>query len=528
MKSIKLLFFFFFISFILTAQETVISDVQLRSFSGLVESGDNYLFFSRKGSNETKGESDFALTFMDENLNVINDKTFSLSKYSDLAGGGINSTNVLMIFYDMMKRNVIFNMLDGEGNIVTSKNEEKVKRAFLMPEYYPNVFTHDDKFLVVRATREGKIGYSLTLLDNELNEVYKSTFAPEKKKMDVLDVHYLNGKIYLLRQTAAGKKFSNEIVCHDASNGDELYVYNLYDGEKSGYPTFLRVNPDEKIYTAGMYFEGEKTSNTDSDGFFYLSLDPEGNSVDYETHDWDEVRKFTKEKGTSVIWGGKSKMMVHDIVLKPDNSLSIIAEGFRKQNKKGVKDTWKYTLGDLSIFDFNSEGYFEEARKIIKPDQVLTVKSETPPKGLKMAMELKKNGYFPYKYHIEYNGKFYLVFSIIEKEKKALGLFAVGAKSYYFFPLESYGIEDAAKVKIREPTVSEGKKGTNKVAGFMSSLNRFDETVYDRDPPMGSNNAYYNYDAMSGVMWKEGKLVFTNYNIMDKTVRFWIEDVPFD
>jgi hypothetical protein len=221
-----------------------------------------------------------------------------------------------------------------------------------------------------------------------------------------------------------------------------------------------------------------------------------------------------------LLWGGKNKVVVHDVVLKADNSLSIIAEGYSK-NKKG-KDKFIYTMGDLSIFDFNADGYFENARKIIKPDQEITVLTEENVRPLKMAMELNRMGYFPYKYHIEHEGKYYLVFSIIDYEKSGfMKIFNLPAKNYYFIPLESYGIEDATKVMIRKPFSGE-KKGN-----FFSSMNNFNETTYDK-MNTDTSSPVYNYEAMSSAQWINGKLVFTNYEFGNQTVRFWIEQVGLD
>lgn len=230
---------------------------------------------------------------------------------------------------------------------------------------------------------------------------------------------------------------------------------------------------------------------------------------------------MTKEKATMLLWGGKNKMVIHDVVLKADNSLSIVAEAYDK-NKKG-KTKYVYTMGDLSILDFNSDGYFENARKIIKPEQTIVVYTEETVRSLKMAMELKRQGYFPYKYHIEKDGKYYLVFSIIEYEKGGfMKIGKVPAKNYYFIPLDSYGIEDAVKVQIRSAYNDEKGK-----SGFFSSAKNFNETEYNK-MNTDFNSPTYNYEDMSGVFYHKGKLIYSNYGFGTRTVRFWIEDVPFE
>ncbi|MEM7551808.1 MAG: DUF6770 family protein [Bacteroidota bacterium] len=535
----------------LKAQENTFEDVRIRAFSGVQPLGNNgYYFSSFSGKNETKGENDFRLTFLDNDLNVKKEKILSLSKYSDLAGSAATDNHVLFVFYDYSKRNVTYMTFDAEGNTIATREISKVKRRLLTSENFPYVFPQGDNFVVVKAEKEDKVGYNIEMVDKDLKSLNSLTFAPEKKEMEILDIKMLDDKLYVLRQTApkSGKTFSNEVVKHDAKTGVEDYVYSLYDGTHSGYPTFVRVNEGGNLYTGGMYFEGTKTSNTDSEGFFYLQLDNSGKSVAYEKHDWGEVKKFFKEKGTSAVWGGKTKIIVQDIVLRPDNSLAVIGEAFRKSkpgkagdgkkafgmpkaglgsiaaSASGVKGpNWAYTLMDLNIFEFDAEGNFVNARKIFKPDQVVYVKSEKKVRGLSMAMELKRNGYFGYKYSIEEGEKQYLVTRMIAEKGK---LITIPKKSVHFIPLEAFGIEESGSVDVRSPTVREKKKGfANAVVGAVSAITAYDETLYDTTDD-STDSFYYNYDNLNGSVYHNGELLFFNYNVLDATLRVWKDKIP--
>ena len=95
------------------------------------------------------------------------------------------------------------------------------------------------------------------------------------------------------------------------------------------------------------------------------------------------------------------------------------------------------------------------------------------------------------------------------------------AKKRIFSHPSNLGISPV-KVTIRAPLGDDKKKGN-----ILSALTNYDETVYDKMTPIG-NNPTYNYSALSGVNWENGKLVYTNYDIFKGSVRFWIEDIPFD
>ncbi len=535
------------------AQENTFDDVAIRGFSGLQPLGDNgyyYACFSAK--NETKGEADFKIAFVDKNFNLVSEKKISISKYSELAGSAAGRSSMLFIFYDLMKRNITYMTFDLEGNLITTRVIPKVKRNLLTPEDYPYVNALGDDFVVVRSDKADKVGYNVERVDKNLKSLSSQTFAPEKKEMEVLDLKMLKDKVYILRQTAAtsGNQFNTEVVKHDAATGVEEFAYNLYDGTHSGYPTFLQVSEEGKIYTAGIYFEGTKTDNTDSEGFFYLQLTNDGQRVAYEKHDWAEVKKFTKEKGTSAFWGGETKIIIQDIVLKPDNSLSVIGEAFRKskpgkageEGKKLVslkkftptlgsltgtdpasQADWAYTIMDLNIFEFDPQGNFVNARKIFKKDQIIYVKSARKVRGLSMALELKRNGYFGYKYHITDNDKQYLVTNRVEEKG---GLVKIPKKYVFFIPLESFGIEEAGSVEVRTPTVTAEKKGfLNDVASAAATLAIGSESFYNTTDQT-NDVSFYNFDAANGSFYNKGDLVFYNFNTVDRTLRVWKDKIP--
>ena len=169
------------------------------------------------------------------------------------------------------------------------------------------------------------------------------------------------------------------------------------------------------------------------------------------------------------------------------------------------------------------ESILKGVRKIFKPDQIIYVRSKGTIRGLKMAMELKRNGYFPYKYHIEEDGKFYLVFYIIEEKGKFV---KIPQKKAYFIPLNAFGIEEAGFVDIRAPMVSEKKKSFgNKVVAAASALARYDETFYDTEDD-SDDYFYMNYNAYNGAIYDKKKLLFFNYHLGKRSVRLWKQDIP--
>ena len=140
-----------------------------------------------------------------------------------------------------------------------------------------------------------------------------------------------------------------------------------------------------------------------------------------------------------------------------------------------------------------------------------------------MALELKRNGYFGYKYHITDNGKQYLVTNRVEEKG---GLVKIPKKYVFFIPLESFGIEEAGFVEVRTPTVTEEKKGfLNDVASAASTLAIGSESFYNTANE-SDDASYFNFDAANGSFFKNGELVFYNFNMIDKTLRVWKDKIP--
>ncbi|MCH8905989.1 MAG: hypothetical protein IH840_02780 [Candidatus Heimdallarchaeota archaeon] len=87
------------------------------------------------------------------------------------------------------------------------------------------------------------------------------------------DVEAGEDRIIVIQITKAklfSKKVKAELVCLSSEEGSILYKYPLFDQEVTGIPSAFLIDKDKNVVTGGMYFNGEKWSNTNSDGIFFL------------------------------------------------------------------------------------------------------------------------------------------------------------------------------------------------------------------------------------------------------------------
>jgi len=437
LKIISLAFFLSAICFHVANSQTVtLNNVSSKGFDGVKSiPGKIYYTFYFGEKSETKGMGNFILELYDMDLKKINTATIELSKNSKLAGSCFSGQYFLFVFTDMNDKKLTMVTLDETGKVIQKKEQDDVKRALLSPDNYANLLAADnDEFIVIRPLKEKKLGYAIERMDKDLNTKWSNEFAPEKGEYDALTSKFSNGKIFVLRHnklSAMGNGFENTVFCYDGATGTEVYNYKIYDGEVSGFPSVIDVDDQGNLFTGGMYFKGTKFDETNSDGLFFLSLDAKGNKVAYSATPWKTVADKIKGDNTSALFGGKTKVLVENIIPKKDGSYTIIAETFRKSNNSAMtggsmgmlglaskspttsephESQIGFTIMDFVLFNFDKSGALADITKINKPDKGIIITGKaTEYNGLKLALFMNKSKMFCYRYILEYNDKQYIV-----------------------------------------------------------------------------------------------------------------------
>ncbi len=519
----------------LSAQNITLEDVSSRSFSGVhVMEGKGYYTFYFGEKTETKGMANFVLELFDLNLNHTKTVTIEMTKFSELSGSAFSDNTFLFSFADQMKKTATWVTIDENGNTIDKKVEEDIKMSLLSPDNYPTIYPiGNGEFVVIKPIKEKKIGYNLERIDAHFNAKYETSYSPEKGSFKVLDSEVKDNKIFVLKEfkpSILTRDFENKIICYDLATGTETYSYNLFDGQDSGFPFILKAGDNGTVTTSGMFFKGDKFDGKNSDGIFYLTLDAEGKEQAYGKTSWKFVQDLIKGDFSSALIGGKTKVLVEDIITHDDGTYSILGETFRKSENpnmvgnnlmkaslgmgsntagtSGNQDVDGFTIMDFVLFNYNKAGVLTGLDKIEKPTKDLIIKGEVANwNALSVALFLKKADIFTYQYQVKTASQQYVVYINYDGVKEMA----------YFLPTNAKTVDGIQSIDMNKG-ISES---LNKFAKFDQALNG-KAITYDTGTFGYINDNPNKYRGITPA--KEGYMLM--YKYFNQKLNIWLEPVP--
>jgi hypothetical protein len=164
---------------------------------------------------------------------------------------------------------------------------------------------------------------------------------------------------------------------------------------------------------------------------------------------WDSMKDQIQGEFSSALLGGKTKIMVEDVIQKKDGGYMVICEQFKKANNSSMTGSGAgamlgsspsssattgpevgFTVLDFVFFNFDATGNLLGIDVVAKDNKEAKVAGKIASgKGLEIANYMKKEGFFCYKEVIEVNGKQVIVYRNDEGFKSKLYFLEVGAKS---------------------------------------------------------------------------------------------------
>lgn len=532
-KFINLLALLLMATVIATAQQVKLEGVSTRGFSGVKSiDGKFYYTFYFGEKSDDKGMANFVLQLYDKDLNAVASKNLEINKNSELAASCFSGKYFLFIFADALKKTRTTFVLDGQGNIVKQKTDEDVRRALLMPDSYPDILAlNDDEFLIIAAEKEKKFGYQVTRVDKDLNEKYSKGFFPEKGIWAIVDSKFQNGKLYLLRKEKPnalwGDKFTYSVQSINTDNGEEAYATALTDGDDGGFPGFISVAGDGSVATGGMYFADGKYDDKNSDGFFFTVISPEGKMNKFNKTPWKKVKDQIKGDFSSNLVGGKTKVLIEDLIKKQDGSYVLLGETFRKSSvgatgagamrgfstgssSKSGDDETGFTVMDFAFFNFSTSGDLTGIDKVEKQTREAVIKGEmSKENGLALAQWLAyKKGYFCYRGLTESDGKQYIMY----KNEDGFKTMA------YFLPVGATSAEGIGSIDM-DKWVSEGLNKVGKLTKWTSG----NKKEFKSETAFGEPESYEIYKNI--IAAKPGYVLLYHYD-SKAALNIWLEPVP--
>lgn len=455
-KSIVWLLLFFASLTTAFAQEIKIEDVRKNEFKGvkaILNKNTNqpagyYTFYvSEKVGG---GMVEFVLELFDTRLNRINKTPITITKRSVVSSSVYNGDSFFFAFADMRKKSITFVTIDDKGNVIKRKEVESDKHHTTEAEVYPDPA---QGFFVIRPIKEKKYGYSIEKLDKELNTLWEKKMVPAKGYIGVESIESVGNRLIVTQiagPNRVSKKMVGQIMCFNNSDGNQLFQYDLYDGEATAMPTAFLLDAENNLVSGGMYFKGIKWDNVNSDGIFFLKLSADGKKLAYTKTAWkDGIQSFLKASTTGFAVGSKPKIFFEDIV-ETAYGYRVIGETFRKNIAVGgglramVKTfTDGHVLGsnstnddsqpmtfeimDLMLFNFSLEGKLAGMTHIPKPHTKITLLDPyNGYGGLALSRVVKEFGYFDYSFSLPQpmNGNLIIVSRILSKTPK-IGIYSI-------------------------------------------------------------------------------------------------------
>lgn len=408
------------------AQSAELTGVRKREFRGVfpilnksTKACEGYYCFY-VNEKEEKGMMNFIIALFDKDFKMIKQTPISITKRSQVDGSEFNGSDFMFLFNDIYKKAVTKVTVDKSGNIIKTLGTIEDKRFEATADVYP---AGEGGFFVVQPIKDPKPGYTIERLDRTLKSTWKKTYGVDKGYTYPEEVTVGNGRIAIIQVTGASRmsaKMHGDLVVLDETSGKDLFTYPLYDGTTTAVPSTLLMDETHNIVAGGMYFNGEKWDNTNSDGIFFLKLDPSGKVLIDRREDWDNgIQKIIKDASKKTLTiSSKPKVYFHSIVQGVDGGYQIIGETFKKNivlmNSVLSDQITGRFIGDINstttdnkpvtfevmdfiIFNFNSKGDMTNVNIIEK--EHTKVSCYYPYQnygGLALAKVVAKYGFFNY------------------------------------------------------------------------------------------------------------------------------------
>jgi hypothetical protein len=375
-------------------------------------------------------------------------------------------------------------------------------------------------------------------MDATLTSKWVKTYLPEKGIWSIEDSKLSNGKLYLLRKEKPnalwGDKFNYAVQSINLENGDITYTTELSQEDDMGFPSFIRVTNNGTVATGGMYFKDGKYDEKNSDGFFFALINADGTVNKFTKSTWKKVKDQVKGDWLNEFFGGKTRVLVEDVLVKKDGTYMIIGETFRKSDdpdntgsgsegklrKLGAlgggsssssssenSDDRGFTVMDFLFINFDANGEFTGITKVEKPSKEAIIKgSLAKESALAMAQALAKRKYFCYREVIEVNGKQYIMYKNEDGFKSKA----------YFLPVGQESVAGIGSIDM-DKWVSEGLNKLGKLGKFTGGNKH---TITDPEPFTNSNPELYK----NIIPAKAGHVLL--YQFFNGKMSMWLQPIP--
>jgi len=308
---------------------------------------DGYYYFYQVDKLK-KGQREYAIKLLDNNLNDIATKSYVDEKYITLADSKFNNQALFMAFENEPKGYYRIALYDKSGTelqkikVDASIKEIQKQRYFETQGFAKLVSAVDNKgFLFNQVKLNKKVGYSLMYVPTDGGNSWEYNSPVDSKEMIFLTPLRANESVVVALQSSKKSLLSgtmnNKIVVLDINTGKLLFEksYNRDEDPKMVTNAFLN---DKNLVLLGEYFKkGENIYKDKSSGLFSETLDFQGNVVSSSEVDWEgQLGKMIDAKtDDDKKKKGRNYVYFHDVVRTQKGTYLAIGERFKRTASAG-------------------------------------------------------------------------------------------------------------------------------------------------------------------------------------------------
>ncbi|MFT4667094.1 MAG: hypothetical protein ACI9XB_004062 [Gammaproteobacteria bacterium] len=415
------------------AQSIQIDDVKGNKFTGVkpifaddgqTVSGYYTYYMVERGE---KGMRTLEFSIIDKGITKVTKTPIELHRTTTLNATVFNGKNFLISYDDRKNKQIVFTVLDLDGNVVATDKISAAKRSAASSVVYPAA--NGEGFYIVRpALVKNRIkGHYLEKVNNMLEQQWKIEDVVDKGIIAVASLVNNADRVVIWREHGSGlKKIKPQIVCYDAATGEKVFERDGFDGESTIMHNQIRIDDDNNVILGGPYVAGEKYKTINNTGVYLLNLSKDGEEIFYtKIVTKTEIQPVIKKVSKGISVGSKDKIWIEDVVFDGEN-IVVISEMFRKNmnatpgaiqtprdlitgkwmgditykdaNGKSPKVTFE--IMDYILFKFSLNGELTEIKPITK-DGYNKLTIYTPYVnlyGLQLAAAVEQAGWFDYRF----------------------------------------------------------------------------------------------------------------------------------
>lgn len=427
---------FVFSAFLAISQSVEINEVKNSRFTGVhpITDGEDgevsgyYTYYMLE--KQKKGIRVLEFAIIDKGVKQVNKIPLELHKYANINDIVFNGVNFLISWDDWKNKKTVLKVISKAGKIIKSQEFTYEKRSQVGTFTYP--MAEGKGFYVIRNEYRSKVqGYSIQKVDNDLKQIWKKDYIPEKGVKKVSDLVNTNNRLVIWEENAPkGKQTKPSIICMDATTGAKIFEREGYDGASTILYNQLRIDDKGNVYAGGSYVDGIKYKSVNNNGIYLLKLDERGKEVLYNKVDnKDRIQAALKSTSKGFTIGSKDKVFVEDLIIENDQVI-VVSEMFRlnanmtpvaiQQTRDAItgkyiggatdndKSKYVFQIMDFMLFKFSQKGVLAEIKPITKEDynKITVWNPYSSMYGMDLAKKMSEFGWFDYSFTTtDNNGK---------------------------------------------------------------------------------------------------------------------------